>query len=336
MRWQLVAVFFAVVAIAGWLVFQPREDAPSLVTARDHLVASDAVVATFSAGASEGYRFTSLRNGGWVWERTNGSDGSPLPDAILFTGQMYLLRISEACFIRLPTVKPPLIPGITVSRKLVNQPGLHDTAGTLFAYTIEATDFARNAAVPVSMRVTENLAGLAKSGTLLATTGEPPGLVWPGDYSLSRATPSQRQAAADLLASAKPSDYAEMVIRERIVGTTILNNAILGPFRIVIPEACPDHPTMLSMGVEGGQVEGLRSSPSPLRFLDGDPARIDDAVETLVKFRAPVDAFNAVAEAGGFGTVPVTSASVIVARIAGGGFLGLQIDSCSSRPWFRC
>ena len=70
MRWQLIAAVFVLVAIAGWVVFQPRSDAPDLVVARDRLVSSEAVVATFSPGQAEGYRFTSIRD---VEERIQGA-----------------------------------------------------------------------------------------------------------------------------------------------------------------------------------------------------------------------------------------------------------------------
>jgi hypothetical protein len=322
--------------MGGWLLFQPRNSAPDLVVARDRLMASDALVATFRSGGAEGYRFTSLKDLGWVWDRTSGGSGEPLADAILYAGGRYLLRITDGCFIQIPTVKPPLVPGLTVSQKLVNQPGLHGTAGSLFAYNVDATAFARANATLISLQVTENLAPLRSGGALFATTGEPPGPVWPGDYSVRRASAAEQRTAQDVLKSATPSDYAELVIEERIVGTTILNNSTLGPYRIVIPEACPDHATLLSAGIQGGQAEGLRSSPSPLRFLPGSPMLIDQAFETGLKFRAPVDAFNAAAAGGSFGTVPVTSTNTIISRITGGGFLGLQIDSCSSKPWFSC
>ncbi len=335
MRWQLVAVGIAAVAVVAWLAFQPRSSAPDLVVARDRLVASEAIVATFTPGGAEGYRFTTVKGEGWVWERTSGSDGSPLPDAIIYNGQRYLMRVAEGCFIQLPNVKPPLVPGVTVSRTLVSQPGLDAQKGAVYSYSIDSTAFARTGAVPVSMRVTEDLSRLA-TGQMLASTGEPPGLVWPGNYTVTRASASQRDAARELIRSAEGSDFATLVIRERVVGTTILNNAILGPFRIVIPGSCPDHPTLLSAGVEGGQTEGLRSTPSPLRFAPGAPALVDRAAETRLLFRAPVDAFNAAAAEAVLGTVPVTSTSTIIARITGGGFLAVQIDACDGRPWFVC
>mgnify|MGYP000981835310 CR=1 FL=1 len=336
MRWQLIAIGFAVVAVAAWLAFQPRSSAPDPVVARDRLVASDAVVATFSPGGAEGYRFTAVKGEGWVWERTSGSDGSPLPDAIVYNGSRYLMRVSDGCFIQLSNVKSPLVPGLTVSSRLVNQPGLNDERAAVYSYSVDSTAFARSGALPVSMRVTEDLSGLKSGGEMRASTGQPPGAVWPGDYTVVRASDGQRTAAQALIRGASPSDYATLTIRERVVGTTILNNSILGPYRIVIPQACPDHPTLLSGGVEGGQVEGLRSSPSPLRFVSGSPVLIDRAVESRLLFRAPVDAFNEAAAGAVLDTVPVTSTSTIIARITGGGFLAVQIDSCDGRSWFTC
>lgn len=336
MRWQLAAVAVAAMAVLAWLALQPRSSAPDLVVARDRLVASDALVATFSPGGAEGYRFTSIKGEGWVWERTSGSDGSPRDDAIVFNGAQYLLRITGQCYIQLPAVKPPLVPGLTISTRLVKQPGLNSQPGSVYSYTVDSTSFARSSAIPVAMRITEDLSGLKSGGEMLASTGAEPGPVWPGNYILMQATLAERSAALDTIRAATASDYATLVIRERIVGTTILNNAILGPYRIVIPEACPDHPTLLSAGVEGGQAEGLRSAPSPLRFVAGPPARIDRAAETKLFFRAPVEAFNAAAAEAVLGAVPVTSTSTIIARINGGGFLAVQIDSCDGRRWFIC
>lgn len=336
MRWQIVIASGAALVVAGWLLFQPRSTTPDLVIARDRLVASEAVVATFSPGGAEGYRFTSIRGRGWVWERTSGPDGKTLQDAIIFNGSQYLLRITDGCFIQLPTVRPPLVPGLTVSQRLVNQRGLDDQSNGHYGYDVETAEFGRAGAIPVSMRVTEDLSSLASGGAMLAFTGDPPGPVWPGSYQLVAATENERAIAEQLIATAVPSDYAELVFRQRVVGTTILSNVIFGPYRIVIPEACPNAPTQLSTGIEGGQSEGLRSSPSPLRFVAGTPVRIDRAQETLLKLRAPVESFNDLALAGQFSSVPVSSTRTIVARINGGGFLALQIESCSSRPWFEC
>ncbi len=336
MRWQILVALGVVVIVSGWVLFQPRSNAPDLVVARDRLVASDAVVALFSPGGAEGYRFTSIPDRGWVWERTSGPEGKALPDAIIFNGRQYLLRIAEGCFIQLPPVRLPLVPGVTLSQKLVNQRGLEDQGGGRYAYDIESAEFGRMGTVPASMRVSEDLSSLSSGGAMLASTGEPPGPIWPGHYRMNRASTTERAVAEQLIATAFPSDYAEIVIRERVVGTTILSNAIFGPYRIVVPEACPNAPTRLANGIEGGQSEGLRSSPSPLRFAPGTTARIDGAQETALKLRAPVELFNALAEIGQFGTVPATSTSTIVAAINGGGFLAFQIDACTSRPWFSC
>lgn len=336
MRGQIIIAACAAVAVTGWLLVQPHSAAPDLVVARDKLVAGEAVVATFSPGGAEGFRFTSIRDRGWVWERTSGPDGNVLPDAIIFNGSRYLLRIAEACFIQLPALRPPLVPGLTLSQRLVNQRGLEVQSNGRYAYDVETVDFRRADATATSMRVTEDLSSLSSSGGIAATTGGPPGPVWTGQYTLNRASATERATAEDLISGAVPSDYAELVVRQRVVGTTILSSAILGPYRIVIPQACPNAPTQLFRGIEGGQSEGLRSSPSPLRFSGGAPMLVDGAQETALRLRAPVESFNALADAGQFSVVPVTSANVIVAGITGGGFLAFQIDSCTSRAWFSC
>lgn len=320
--------------LGGWIALQPRSSAPDLVVARDRLVAGD-VVATFSPGAAEGYRFTLLRDGAWVWERTSGSDGSPLPDAIVFNGSDHLLRIDDACFIRLGAVKPPLVPGLTVARALTTQRGLDEQGGGRYAYTVDATAFSRTSA-PASLRVTEDLSALRSNGAILVSTGEPPGPVWQGSYRLDRATQAEIERARRLVAGASPSDYAELVFRERVAGTLVLSSAVLGPYRIVVPEACPARATLLASGVQGGQAEGLRTAPSPLRFGPGDPATIERAKVTTLHIRAPVEAFNAAMEAGDLGSVPLTTTAVVVLRSNGGGVLAVEIVACTARPWFRC
>lgn len=336
MRWQLAAAVGLLALVCAWAVFQPRSRAPDLVVARDRLVAGDAVVATFSPGAAEGYRFTVVRGEGWVWERTSGPGGAALPDAIVFNGSGHLLRLGEGCFIPLGAVSPPLVPGLTVARRLTTMRGLDEQEGGRYAYDIDASAFGRDSLPAPSVTVREDLSGLRSDGSFRASTGQPPGAVWPGDYTVTRASPQQQGDASRLIREARASDYAELVIRERVAGTLVLSNAVLGPYRVVIAGDCPDRPTVLSSGVAGGQVEALRSAASPLRFGPGDPAVIERARETRLHIRAPVESFNDLAAEGGFGTVPVTSTSVILARMQGGGFLAVEIVACTARPWFRC
>jgi hypothetical protein len=336
MRWQLVAALLVLVAIAGWVVFQPRSDAPDLVVARDRLVSSEAVVATFSPGQAEGYRFTSIRDVGWVWERTRGPEGQPLPDAIVYNGSRYLLRIAEGCFIGLGTVKPPLIPGLTVAQKLTSQPGLDDDVGGRYHYQVDGDPFGRAGTSGSTVAVTEDLAPLKRGEPMRATTGEPPGIIWPGDYTLAKATSAERAQAVRLITTAAPSDYGELVIRERPTGSAILTSAILGPYRIVVPEACPGSATLLSLGVEGGQVEALRSAAAPVAFGPGSPAVIQQATETPFTVRVPAEALRLWVETAQLSTAAVTSTNLILAKTTGGGYLGIEVLTCTSRPWFVC
>jgi len=336
MRWQLAIVAVLVAGGAAWFVFQPRSEAPDLLVARDRLVGGPAVVASFSPGGAEGYRFTSIRGVGWVWVRTSGSDGTPLPDAIIFNGSQHLLRIADGCFIELGPVREPLVPGLTVAPKLTTMPALDERPGGEYAYSVDTRDFARAGAPAGAIRVVETLGALREGGSMSASTGDPPGVVWPGNYVIDEATGPELESTLALIRGAKASDYAELLIHERVIGTIVLSNAVLGPYRIVIPEACPERPTLLSSGVSGGQVESLRTSASPIRFGPGTPAVILNAKETLLRVRAPVEAFNAQIPGGGYGDLPVTSALVMIVADINGGHLGIEVVGCVGRPWFVC
>jgi hypothetical protein len=335
MRWQLAAAGVVALAVTAWFIFQPRSSAPDLLVARDRMVAGPGVVATFSPGGAEGYRFTVVRGEGWVWERTSGSDGSPLPDAIVYNGSQYLLRVQAGCYIALPAVQPPLVPGLTASKQLTRQPGLDEQASGLYAYDLDGSPFSRNTE-PASVRVTEDLRPLRDGQPVVASTGDPPGAVWQGTYNLRPATGEETNSAREAIRQAKASDFAQLVIRERAIGSAVLFNATIGPYRIVIPEGCPDAPTLLASGANGGQLEGLRSAPSPISFARGVPALIANARETTLKVRAPEESFDAVVALGNFGSVPVTTSNMVVAASLGGGYIAVEIQSCTSRPWFQC
>ncbi len=339
MRWQLVPLGLLAVALGGWAAFQPRgETGGDLVVARDRFLQAEGVVATFSPGGAEGYRFTAIEGEGWVWERTTGPGGGVQVDAIVYNGSQHLLRLEEGCFVPLAGVREPLVPGVTAARRLVTQPGLRRVGDTRAEYEVDATRFlgAPTSSLNATVQVTEVLSTV-REGTLKIETSAVGrwNRVWTGSYELAVATPNEVSVARKLLA-ATPSDFAEVTFLERVAGMLVLSTALLGPYSVLIAEDCPDTPVLLGSGVRGGQVEGLRTAPSPLRFDDSTPPLVLEAMETRLRIRAPVESFNAEMANGTYGTVPITSASVILVSTGRGAGIAVQVMSCTAKPWFTC
>jgi hypothetical protein len=336
MRLQAGLLGIVIAGFAAWLLFVLRDGTPDLVRERDRLVGSDAVVAVFDPNGVAGYRFISIRGVGWLWERTAAS-GEPYPDAIVFNGDQHLLRIAEGCYVAPPDIRPPLIPGLTTSEKLARQRGLKERAGGTYVYSV-AAGFAASPDGPrhlPAVEVTENLASLHGEHTIHASTGTFPDYIWRGDYTIRRASPEEAARARATITGAHASDYAEMIVRQRVVGT-IIGSILLEPSAIVIAQECPQTPAHLWSASSGGQVEGLRSTPALFSLSLGDRPAFANAVATTVSIRAPVEFLNEVFEAASYGDVPVKTASTVIINRGRAGGLALFVLSCRSRAWFRC
>lgn len=336
MRWHWLPLGVLAVGFAGWLAFEPEGDGGDLVVARDRLLADRPVVAMFSPGGAEGYRFTALPGEGWVWERTAGPGGVVRSDALVWNGREHLLRIADGCFIPVAGVREPLIPGWNAAPRLVAQAALRRVGDTRAEYTVDAAPFlVSGQRSPVL--VTEVLAQV-RAGRLTAhtTAGEDVTLAWTGSYEIRPAGEAETAEARSLITAASPSEFSEITFVERVTGTLVLSTALLGPYTIVISEDCPDSPVLLGSAVRGGQMEGLRTAPSPLRFTNDSPPQVQSAIRTRLRIRAPVESFNAEMAAATFGTVPITESGVLLVSTGTGSGVAVQVLSCTATPWFAC
>lgn len=336
MRLHALILGVALATFAGWVAFWPRADHPDLVRARDSIVASEAVVVRFDPGGVGGYRFISLKNEGWLWERTD-ADGEPYPDALVFNGREHLLRVADACYIAIRDVRPPFIPGVTFTPRLARQPGLDSQAGEKYVYAV-APGFAARPDYPSSLpdlEITEDLSSLRADGTIRASTGLSPGFIWRGDYSIARAGEADVGRARSAIRSARASDYAEIILRERVFGN-IIGNVISEPSAVIVAEACPDRPARLWPGSRGGQAEGLRATPAPFDLTSGDAPVVRNAATTTASIRGPVEYLLRAFDRASFGDVPITTTDTILVNVGVANGVALEVISCTSRPWFRC
>lgn len=339
MRWQLAPLGLFAAALAGWVVFQPGDPSRDLVVARDRLLESPGLVATFSPGGAEGYRFVAIEGEGWVWERTSGPGGNVRFDALIYNGSEHLLRVANGCFVPITGVREPLIPGLTVAQRLVSREGLRRVGDTRAEYGVDASPFLTAPPSPANaaVLVTEVLSAVREGSLRVDTEPSDSSIrVWTGTYSIAQTTPDELREASELIASAVASDYAEVRFHERVTGPLVLSTALLGPYSVLIPENCTDSPVMLGSAVRGGQVEGLRSAPSPIRFSGQSPPMVLEAMTTRLRIRAPIESFNAEMAAGTLGTVPITEAGVILISITRGSGIAVQVLSCTAKPWFAC
>ena len=336
MRWQLLPLGLAGIGFAGWVAFQPGGGTGDPVVARDRFLDAEGLVVTFSPGGAEGYRFTVIDGEGWVWERTSGPGGSVRSDALIWNGSEHLLRIADGCHVPITGVREPLVPGWNVAARLVSQRGLMRVGDTRAEYEIDASPFLVGSQA-ATIQVTEVLSAVEEGVLRVETSaGERVTRVWTGSYEVWPAGADEIAAASAAIDGAGASDFAEVTFLERVTGTLVLSTALLGPYTVVIAEDCPDSPVLLGSAVRGGQVEGLRSSPSPLRFTAGSPPLVERALVTRLKIRAPVESFNAEMDGGEFGAVPVTESGVMLISTGGGSGIAVQVLSCTATEWFAC
>lgn len=336
MRVQLALLLLVALVFLGWAAFGSRTESANLLTARDRLVAEESLTVHFDPGGVEGYRLITIPGGGWLWERTSAA-GVPYADAIVFNGQGYLLRVAENCFISRAGVRPPLVPGVTTSQRLVRQPSLDRRPGDLVAYTI-APDFAAAADTPPNLpdvEIIEDLSRLRSESVMRATTGAIPDYIWRGNYTVARSTASETQYARDVVRRARASDYAEMIVRERVVGT-VVGSVIQEPSAVVVAKECPDSPARVWSGAGGGQAEGLRVTPATFALITGDTPAFRNAARTAASNLSQIEYLNDAFERATFGDVPVRTLDNVLISTGNGTGVALRVLSCTARPWFRC
>lgn len=332
MRWHLGIALAVVLAAGGWFAYDSGERDPGYL--RDRLVAGD-VVATYSSGFTEGYRFTLLRDEGWLWERL-GRGGTPFGDALLHIDGRTLLRVDDRCWVSLRDVRLPFVPGVTVPRALSGKGGIERDPDHYYRYSLEPGETApagvtRAAAVDV----TEDVRDPDGEGLRITTAGTDPSF-WYGTYRVRAATDADRARWAELASGARPSAVARMEVRERIVGSPVGNN-VTGPFTLVVAGDCQDRPVLIRPAAAGGQRLGPRLSQANVRFGPGQPPVVRDAVDVPIAIHAQFTAEAPLAEvARNLGDVPLRERLVVLVRNPDGVLMAVQFQTCEPQPFFLC
>lgn len=335
MRLQVLVAGALLVGAALGAVFWPRSAAPDPVVARDRLVAGDVVV-TFRAGGVEGYRFTRINGLGWSWERIWPS-GHTQPDIIVSDGVDYLLAIAEGCYVPLPRVRSPLIPGISVSPELNRQPGLDRLGDGMYRYVTRSGNTlpALASGGDILVTVVEDLREVGAASTFTATTTSDSADLLPGTYTYEVATAEDRARLERVIAAARPSDVARLGVREKVVGSSI-GNVLQGPYTMLVASDCPDRPVLLRPAAEGGQTAGPRYSLPNMRLARGDVVVVKDAIALPFSIRHIDYTLFQARDWGAPGDVVLRSGASFVSTVEGRGIIAQEITYCDPRPFFPC
>lgn len=336
MRLQVLIAGALLAGVALASVLWPRSAAPDAVVARDRLAAGDLVV-TFRAAGVEGYRFTRVHGLGWSWERISPS-GHPYPDVILSDGVDYLLAIGEACYVPLPRVRLPLMPGVSVTPSLARQPGLERVREGVYRYTTWSGETLPVRASEPEIRVTvvEDLREVGAAAVYTATTSSDSADLLPGTYTVASATAEDRVRLERLIAAAAPSDVARLGVREKVVGSSI-GNILLGPYTMLVAGDCPDRPVLLRPAAEGGQVAGPRYSLPNMRLERGAGAVVvKDAIPLPFSIRHIDYALFHSRDWEAPGDVVLRPGVSFVSTLNGQGIIAQEVTYCDPRPFFPC
>ena len=322
----------ALVALGGWAVLAARSDAPDPLFTRDHLVAGDAVVVTYrSAMTDEAYRFISLKGRGWVWSRTT-PDSSGIDGTLISTGKQYLLQISDACFIALPHVDEPFMPGLTDAAKLQSSSYGHNPDGS-YTYETPAASLISYAPTGATVSVTEELSQLEHAdGYSVVTSGKTPWL-WYGSYHIAPATAAERDQAVALLARATASKTASVQFRERLIWSNV-TAVLLGPFDVYYPDDCPALPVQLRPASLGGQIGGARATPPDIPFKAG--LAVDHGIVLPFPIFATRDQLFDAIQGTPFSPARAPTNGTVLIVPNDGATMAIQVTSCSSSAAFQC
>jgi hypothetical protein len=328
-HWVVAVV--ALLAFAGWGVFASRSNAPDPLYSRDHLVDGDALVVTFKSDLTdEAYRFVSLKGKGWIWTRTT-ANATGIDGTLLFNGKQYMLEVSNACFVPLPSVEEPFIPGLTAVQKLGSARYGHNPDGS-YTYETPAEPLISYAQPGATVSVTEQLSQLEHADSYaLTTTGKTPWLGY-GSYHLGRASNADRDAAAALLDRAKASKTADVQIRERMIWGNV-GSLLQGPFDLLYADDCPATPVQLRPSILGGDIGGVRATAPDVLFKAG--LTVDAGLAIPLPIFATRDELFDASEDQPFGPAQAQMGTVLVIP-NNGATMAIQVTACTSSAAFHC
>ncbi|MFN0145517.1 MAG: hypothetical protein ACKVT1_03325 [Dehalococcoidia bacterium] len=339
MKWAATGFLLLLVAAGAWGYSAYRESTLDAVFKRDRLANSGSLVVTFEGeGQFEGYRYTRLGDGKWIWERTlRPTAGEAQPgDTMLWNGKEYLLQLGPGCFASLASVRPPLIPGVTTAKRLKEMDLKHLIPGPDYQYEVEPGDAASPAPLePVSpVTITEDLRGVDHGEYRAATSGRSIALSY-GTYRIVRATPAEVKAAEGRISEARASEVARLEMRVRALSAQF--GGVTGPYPLLVAGACPGTPAQLYPASRGGQRPGARWRPPDLPLISGQPGVVAAArAIPAVLLPAPYDVVIARANAETPADTPVKRGQVLVVKGPGTTFLAISIDSCEPASFFPC
>jgi hypothetical protein len=336
-HWLVIGAIL--VGTVGWAAMQGRSQAPDPLHTRDRLVDSDAVVGEFAATGQPGYRYTVIAGAGWTWERRL-LDGTLAPDAIVHNGRQHLLRVTDGCFVALESVQPPLIPGLTISNRLKGLKGRKNNPDGSYSYEVGPEPFAIvGSATTVSgnVSVREDLEPLERgAGFEAITSGGASGVAY-GSYLVRRATSQERARAEAMIETARASEVAPVVTRERVVSGGPGGSGGAGTLQLttLVARDCPERPVQLAAGSRGGQQTTARwdvprlpigvASPPVLRDVRVLGLPLFTSRSTLAQTAAATERTTVALKPG-----------LVVAVDSGSTVVAIEVSSCTAKEWFAC
>lgn len=328
-----------VVAALGWAATRDWGGPSDPVFSRDRFLDSNDVTITFRSDVVyEGYRYTRLEDGTWLWERLD-QRGDAFPDYIVHGKRGDLLRIADGCHVAVDGLHPPFIPGVTVAQKLTDVPRRKHHPDDSYEYDVEAGNTAlQDVSGPGGLvTVTEHLATLRTGQYAVDTVGQSPAITY-GTYQVRKATGEERARVRTLAGAATASENARFDVRLRVIESDLLA-PVLGPYPVVVAKDCPGQPAQLYASSQGGQGPGLRAGRPD--FDIGADASGGPVLHDAKPIRGSIfaDRENLVAASGAVTPrdVPIHAGQLMVVTARTGALpLAVFVASCTGTSFFRC
>ena len=339
MKWLAGGLLVVLLSAGAWGYTVYNERTLDVVFKRDRLANGGALVVTFQGeGLFEGYRYTRLNGGKWIWERTvppSSGDSQPV-DAMLSNGHEVLLQLGPSCFAPIEGVHQPLIPGVTTASRIKQMEIRHLLPGPDYQYEVDPGDAA---SPPVSgpgtqVTITEDLRDIDRGEYRAKTSGRTLAVAY-GVYRVNRATAAEVKAAERRINEAQASNVARLQVRVRAL--SLLFGPVTGPYPILVAEACPGTPAQLYPASRGGQRPGARWRPPEFALSATEPGVVTGARPIpSVLLGAPYDVVITRASSVTPVNTPIKRGQVLVVTGPGTTFLAISVDSCEPTSFFPC
>lgn len=330
--------------VGGWWFSRSPQDTKSPVEVRNEIARSDAITVIFQRSgnaAGSPATITFIRGKGWIWDQP---PGTTTPGATVISRQSETIAAASAgCYIAIPQLAPPVVPGVTVTNDLNAVAGLENDQD-VYRYSLpEGGD--EPGRVSVSEDLSTTVVGESYTATIRFDSDQPgaPAAANPGVYIVRKATAQDRERALQLFDEAHASPVATFTIEQRPVVPG--QQPQYGNMQLVSPRDCPAAIVANPRVIPQSSLPSVFAQTNARAALGtivqsfGGQLMLQSVRPVATPMDAPAETILEAIQAAGAQSLPLqpgATFATMTSRQQGAVATLMSVTACEPQAWFPC